>query len=74
MPQHDYSEQDLELANEFRDIIHAEALEIVRKHIPRRTRSLTDIPLRRILRMSGSIRANGITMYPCRRVPGDGKA
>ena len=30
MPQHDYSEQDLELANEFRDIIHAEALEIVR--------------------------------------------
>ena len=74
MPQHDYSEQDLELANEFRDIIHAEAWRSSEKHIPRRTRSLTDIPLRRILRMSGSIRANGITMYPCRRVPGDGKA
>ncbi len=26
MPQHDYSEQDLELANEFRDIIHAERI------------------------------------------------
>ena len=35
MPQHDYSEQDLELANEFRDIIHAEALEIVRKTYPK---------------------------------------
>ena len=49
-------------------------LDYLPEDIPRRTRSLTDIPLRRILRMSGSIRANGITMYPCRRVPGDGKA
>lgn len=35
MPQHDYSEQDLKFAGEFRDIIHEEALEIVRKTYPK---------------------------------------
>lgn len=63
MPQHNYSEEDLKFAGEFRDIIHEEALEIVRKTYPEgRTRSLTDIPLRLISRTSGSTRANGITM------------
>ena len=34
MPRHDYGEEDLKAAGEFRDIIHEEALEIVRKTYP----------------------------------------
>ena len=34
MPQHDYGVEDLKAAGEFRDIIHEEALEIVRKTYP----------------------------------------
>ena len=35
MPQYDYSEQDLKFAGEFRDNIHEEALEIIRKTYPK---------------------------------------
>ena len=34
MPRHDYGEEDLKAAGDFRDIIHEEALEIVRKSYP----------------------------------------